>query len=98
MSEINNKELTLQMLEAIQGALRISDLWYPLSEFSEEHAEEAKALCVMKQQFENVVKNADLPICENCGGEMRPNIPRMGWNGGAVHIANNGFNCPSKTL
>lgn len=53
-----NEEIASQALEAIQAALRIVDLWLPYGEVTEEHEEEAKALCAMKQQFENVVENA----------------------------------------
>ena len=43
------------MLGAIQGALRIADLWMPGPDCD---PEEAKALCLMKKQFEEVVRKA----------------------------------------
>lgn len=43
------------LLGAIQGALRISDLWMPGPDCD---PEEAKALCLMKKQFDEVVRKA----------------------------------------
>ena len=44
-----------EMLAAIQGALRIENLWRPSEDTPEEHWEEAKALYMMLSQFEDVV-------------------------------------------
>jgi hypothetical protein len=46
------------MWQAIQGALRISDLWRPSDDTPEEHWEEAKALYMMLSQFEDIARRA----------------------------------------
>ena len=45
--------------------------------------------------FDPTAKEAGLPYCTKCGGEMRPNVPRMGWAAGGVHVANAGLECPT---
>lgn len=47
--------LAPEMWKAIQGALRIADLWRP-GEFEREHWEEARALHTMLCQFEEVAR------------------------------------------
>lgn len=49
-----------RMLAAIQGALRIADLWRPSEDWPGEHWEEAKALYMMLSAFEEVVSKVDL--------------------------------------
>ena len=44
-----------EMLAAIQGALRIENLWRPCGDWPEEHWEEAKALYMMLSLFEEIV-------------------------------------------
>lgn len=44
-----------EMLEAIQGALKLSDLWAP-NESTPEHWDEAKALAYMLSRFQEIVK------------------------------------------
>lgn len=44
-----------EMLAAIQGALRIENLWRPCGDWPEEHWEEAKALNMMFSLFEEIV-------------------------------------------
>ena len=51
-----------------------------------------------ERSFDSRAKDAKLPYCASCGGEMRPNVPRMGWDGGAVHVANSGLSCPPEAL
>ena len=46
------------MLEAIQGALRISDLWLMHGDVPDEHIEEGKALYIMFQWFKDVSEKA----------------------------------------
>ena len=46
--------LAPEMWQAIQGALRIADLWSPSEYIPEEHCEEAKALYMMLRQFEEI--------------------------------------------
>jgi hypothetical protein len=48
--------LAPEMWQAIQGALRIADLWRPSEDTPEEHGEEAKALCMMLSQFEEIAR------------------------------------------
>ncbi len=43
-----------EMFAAIQGALRIADLWRPSEDWPEEHREEAEALYMMLSQFEKL--------------------------------------------
>ena len=45
-----------EMLAAIQGALRIADLWRPRGNWAEEHWEEGKALHMMLEQFEGIAR------------------------------------------
>lgn len=45
-----------EMLEAIQGALLIADLWRPCGDWPEEHWEEANALNVMFSQFDEIAR------------------------------------------
>lgn len=45
-------------------------------------------------KFDTAARDADKPYCMKCGEEMRPNVPRMGWAGGAVHISNSSMICP----
>lgn len=47
-----------EMLEALQSAMRIKDLWLPIGDVSDEHAEELKALSLMAMKFESVIKKA----------------------------------------
>ena len=44
------------MLAAIQGALRIADLWRPSEDTPEDYWEEAKALYMMLSQFEEIAR------------------------------------------
>lgn len=44
------------MLAAIQGALRIADLWQPNDEQYREHIEEARALHQMLESFKRIVQ------------------------------------------
>ena len=44
------------MLAAIQGALRIADLWRPRGNWAEEHWEEGKTLHMMLSQFEEIAR------------------------------------------
>jgi hypothetical protein len=48
--------LAPEMWQAIQGALRIADLWRPSDDTPEEHGEEAKALYMMLSQFEEIAR------------------------------------------
>ena len=48
--------LSPDMLSAIQGALRIADLWRPCGDWPGEHWEEAKALNAMFSQFEEITR------------------------------------------
>jgi hypothetical protein len=48
--------LAPEMWQAIQGALRIADLWRPSEDTPEEHWEEAKALYMMLSQFEEIAR------------------------------------------
>lgn len=58
ISEANAKLIAAapDMLAAIQGALRIADLWRPSDDTPEEHWEEAKALHMMLSQFEEIAR------------------------------------------
>lgn len=47
-----------EMLEALRSAMRIKDLWLPIGDVSDEHAEEAKALSQMAMMFESVINKA----------------------------------------
>lgn len=47
-----------EMLEALQAAMCIKDLWLPIGDVSDEHAEELKALSLMAMKFESVIKKA----------------------------------------
>jgi hypothetical protein len=46
------------MLAALQGALRIASLWIPSDDTPEEHWEEAKALYLMRNSFEEAIAAA----------------------------------------
>lgn len=47
-----------EMLESLQAAMRIKDLWLPSGDVSDEHAEELKVLLLMAMKFESVIKKA----------------------------------------
>ncbi len=50
----------------------------------------------MNQEFDPTARDAGKSYCMECGGEMRPNVPRLGWDAGAVHVANSSLECPPK--
>lgn len=50
--------MSTEMLEALQAAMRIVDLWLPGGDVSEEHEEETKTLSLMAMMFENVIEKA----------------------------------------
>ena len=50
--------VSTEMLEALQAAIRIKDIWLPIGDVSDEYIEEAKALSLMAMMFESVIKKA----------------------------------------
>ena len=50
--------LALEMLKAIQGALKIADLWRPNADTPREYLEEAEALQLMFIKFEDIARRA----------------------------------------
>ena len=59
-------------------------------------AEPSRSLAAMpcSPSFDSRAKDAGLPYCMICGGKMRPNVPRLGWDAGAVHDENSSLECP----
>ena len=36
------------------------------------------------------------PHCLDCLGEVRPNVPRLGWDAGFVHLSTGTMQCPTE--
>ena len=76
--------LALEMLKAIQGALRIADLWRPNADSPKEYLDEAEALHLMFIKFEDLARRAAIDLVSVA--EDNEDEGRQWWQANTKHM------------